>query len=139
MAAVGAWVCVQAGARVAFYRRARRRRVGRWSWALHNEGRCGWDKAATKARRRRRVVAWPLGIDGRVARASWAGAGYRAWQIAGSRPDRWPVASRWGSRLGAACRRKGAPPRGGASLSAGAEQGRGEKSEGGREKSRDSN
>jgi hypothetical protein len=75
-----------------------------------------------------------LGLSGRVARASWTGAGYRAWQIAGSRPVRWPVAARWRSRLGAARRCRDALTRGSASLPAGAEQGRGEKREGGREK-----
>jgi hypothetical protein len=63
-----------------------------------------------------------------------AGAGYWAQQIAGSRPDGWPVGTRWGSRLCAACQCRDAPPRGDASLLARAEQGRGEKREGGREK-----
>jgi hypothetical protein len=66
-------------------------------------------------------------------RASGMGA-FEARQIAGSRPGRWPVGGRWGSRLGAARQRRDAPPRGGASLPTEAEQGRGEKREGGREK-----
>jgi hypothetical protein len=49
------------------------------------------------------------------------GVGYGAWQIAGSRPGRWPIMARWGSRLGAAHRRRDALPRGGASLPVGAE------------------
>jgi hypothetical protein len=55
--------------------------------------------------------------------------GFRAWQITGSRPGEWVVGARWGSRLGAARRRRVELLCGGASLPAGAEQGRGEKAE----------
>jgi hypothetical protein len=48
-------------------------------------------------------------------------AGYGAGQITGSRPAQWLVGARWGSHVGAACRLRDALPRGGASLSAGAE------------------
>jgi hypothetical protein len=78
-----------------------------------------------RVRRRRRVVARPSEIDGCVARASGMG-GFGAWQIAGSKPSRWPIAACCGSCLGAARRRRDALPRGGASLPARAWQGRGE-------------
>jgi hypothetical protein len=71
---------------------------------------------------------WPRGT------CELVGAGYGAQQIAGSRLGQWPVGARWGSHLGVARLRRDAPPRGGGSLPAGAEQGRGEKREGGREK-----
>jgi hypothetical protein len=46
---------------------------GRWSWAQHNGGRRSRDKVAARTRCRRRVVARPSGIDGRVACVSWQG------------------------------------------------------------------
>jgi hypothetical protein len=60
--------------------------------------------------------------------------GFGVQQIAGSRPGRWLVRARWGSRLGVAHQRRDALPHGGASLQAGVEQRRGEKAKGGREK-----
>jgi hypothetical protein len=91
---------------------------GRWSWAQHNGGKRSSDKVAARVRRRRRVVAWPFGIDGCVACASWQGwdTGHGKSTAAG------PVDGRSGL-LG----HRDAPPRGGSSLPAGADQGRGEK------------
>jgi hypothetical protein len=63
MAAVGARVRVQAGARVAFYWHARKRGEGRWSGAQHNGGRRGWGKAAASQPHRQAAS----GIAGRVA------------------------------------------------------------------------
>jgi hypothetical protein len=63
-------VRVSTGSVQPFYRRTWK---GRWSWARHNGGRRSRDKVAARARRRRSVVARLLGIDGRVARASWLG------------------------------------------------------------------
>jgi hypothetical protein len=103
---------------------------GRWSWVRHNGGRHSRDKVAARARRRRRIVARPSRIDGNVACALGMG-GFGAWE--GDLP-----AGRSGPigalSFGAACRRRNAPLHGGASPPAGAEQGRGEKREGGREK-----
>jgi hypothetical protein len=47
----------------------------------------------------------------------------------GSRPGRWLVGARWGSRLGMARWHRDALPRGGASPPAGAEQGSAQKAE----------
>jgi hypothetical protein len=56
MAAVGARVHMQVGARVAFYRCARERGEGRWRLAQDNGGRRGRDKAVARTRRRSLVV-----------------------------------------------------------------------------------
>jgi hypothetical protein len=53
-----------------FYRRTEE---GRRGWERADQGRCGRDKAAERAPRRRRIVARPSGIDGCMARVSWQG------------------------------------------------------------------
>jgi hypothetical protein len=113
-----------------FYRRTRKRGEGRWSWAQHNRGRHDQDKAAASTARRGSAVG------NRQSRGACelVGARYEARQNTGSMPGRWPVTAHCGSRLGAARRRRDALPCDGASLPAGAKQGRGEKREGGREK-----
>jgi hypothetical protein len=96
-----------------FYRRIGK---GARSWARPSQGRCGQDKTTSRDRQGRGVgLLQPRGVF------ELDRIGYGARQIAGSRPGPWPVAARWGLCLGAAHRRRDAPPCGGASLPPGPE------------------